>query len=196
MLLYHADGLSSREQTIPLLIIYTFRVGDHQICEDPGLSSKFPNRNSYVEFPILRAFCHFSPTSSLLCVEIAARQIDISSPLYIFHNCFTFQFFNDMCLLSQASLYLLYSFHQGLASSFVWFLSKRSPLYSFFIFILFFLTSCDGGLTTLRDTPGKFQTVLIIQCFFFPLWAEICLPVVYAHWSWFCPLECYKTSLK
>lgn len=98
MLLYHADGLSSREQTIPLLIIYTFRVGDHQICEDPGLSSKFPNRNSYVEFPILRAFCHFSPTSSLLCVEIAARQRDIGSPLYIFHNCFTFQFFNDMCL--------------------------------------------------------------------------------------------------
>lgn len=83
MLLSHAGVFSSREQTITVLsVFYTFRVSGYQICKDygifffkPRLSSKFPNRNSYGNFPILRAFYHFSPTSNLLCVEIAARQI-------------------------------------------------------------------------------------------------------------------------
>lgn len=138
MLLSQADALSSREQTTPLLsVFYTFGVGGHQICEDPGIASFKPRLSSEFLNKFICEISHFVafyPTSKLLWAEIAARQIPVH--LYIFS--ITFQFFSNLCLLNQVSLYLPYSLHQGLTSSFVWFLSKRSSISFISSFVSFF----------------------------------------------------------
>lgn len=101
----------SREQKIPLLlsVFSTFRIGGHQICEDagiaffkPGLPTKFPKQKFICE---ISHFVTLHPTSNLLCAEIAARPILVY--LYIFSiTVVTFQFFSNVCLLNQVSLYL------------------------------------------------------------------------------------------
>lgn len=82
MLLSHAGALFSREQTVPLLSVFcsfrvvavrTVRILGSFSFSNPGCLVSFQT-NSCGNFTIFRGFCHFSPTSNLLYVEIA-RQI-------------------------------------------------------------------------------------------------------------------------
>ena len=89
----------------------------------------------------------------------------------------------------------LYPFHQDLTSSFVWFLSKGNPIHLFFNLFFPYILWWRTHYLKRHPTEISDSSNHSVYPLFPPLWAEMCLPVIYTHWSWFSLLECYKRSV-